>query len=285
MACVGGRRWVVGLILLVFAWHPAVVGAQALAPAQPATAQPSASQPEQSADAAEQPPGLGTLFKKYPTDLKRFWSKQDAVSLGIGGGIALLGHIWDDDLREELTENPDLNDVLKPGNTYGAFYLQTGVAFGTYVIGRAAGRAHLAAVSADVVRAQFLSQTYAQLIKVAARRERPDGSRYSFPSGHAASAFTTASVLQHHYGYKMGIPAYTLAAYVAAARISDNKHYLSDVIFGAAIGFASGHTVMLGHRKHSMEITPVPTRGGVALVVTIGPKSPVPRPQSLSASR
>lgn len=268
MTFVGGRRWVVGLVMVVLVWRPAVAAAQTPAST---SVPPASAQPEKASEGLEQPPDLGTLFKKYPTDLKRFWSKEDAVSLGIGGGVALLGHIWDDDLRNELTENPGLNDVLKPGNTYGAFYLQTGLAFGTYVIGRAAGRPHLAAVSADVVRAQFLSQTYVQLLKVSVRRERPDGSRYSFPSGHAASAFTTASVLQHHYGYKIGIPAYTLAAYVAAARISDNKHYLSDVIFGAAIGFASGHTVMRGHGKHAMEVRPVPTRGGAALLVTIGP--------------
>ena len=38
------------------------------------------------------------------------------------------------------------------------------------------------------------------------------------PSGHAASAFTAATVLQRHYGLKTGIPAYAVAAYVAASR-------------------------------------------------------------------
>ncbi len=233
------------------------------------SAPPASPEAQAAAGDAEQPLTLGALVKKYPGDLKRFWSREDAISLGVGGGLSLLAHLWDDEVRRELTRNPDLNEVLKPGNVYGAFPLQAGVALTTYVLGRAAGRPHLAAVSADVLRAQLLGQSYAQLVKVAARRERPDGSPYSFPSGHAASAFTTASVLQHHYGYKMGIPAYALAGYVAAARISDEKHYLSDVVFGAAIGFAAGHTVMRGHRRHRMEMAPAIVPGGVAVVATV----------------
>jgi membrane-associated phospholipid phosphatase len=220
---------------------------------------------------AEQPPGIGALLRSYPRDLKRFWSKEDAVSLGVGGGLSLASHVWDAELGRALTTGRRLNDALKPGNLYGAFPLQAGTAFGAYLLGRAAGRPHLAAVGADVVRAQLLGQSYVQLVKVVVRRDRPDGSAYSFPSGHAASAFATASVLQHHYGYKMGIPAYALAAYVAAARISDTRHYLSDVVFGAAVGFAAGHTVMRGHRRHRLEVGPVLAPSGVALVVRVGP--------------
>lgn len=238
---------------------PVDAGTQAAAPA-----------PQVTEERVEEPLTLGGLLTKYPGDLRRFWSREDAVSLGVGGGLSLVAHGWDDEVRRELTRNPTLNDLLKPGNVYGAFPLQTGVAFGTYVVGRATGRPHLAAVSGDVVRAQWLGQSYVQLVKLAARRDRPDGSAYSFPSGHAASAFATASVLQHHYGYRMGIPAYALAAYVAAARISDNRHYLSDVVFGAAIGFAAGHTVMRGHRRHHLEVQPVATSRGLAVVVTVG---------------
>jgi membrane-associated phospholipid phosphatase len=55
----------------------------------------------------------------------------------------------------------------------------------------------------------------------------------SFPSGHSASEFSTAAVLSRHCGWKVGVPATVVAAYVATARVKDNRHYLSDVIFGA----------------------------------------------------
>ena len=55
-------------------------------------------------------------------------------------------------------------------------------------------------------------------IKMAVRRGRPDGTRFSFPSGHSAVTFASATVLQQHFGWKVGVPAYAVAAYVAASR-------------------------------------------------------------------
>jgi undecaprenyl-diphosphatase len=59
----------------------------------------------------------------------------------------------------------------------------------------------------------------------------------SFPSGHAASAFTAATVLA-------GGPAtpalYTLATLVAVSRVYVRLHHASDIIAGAALGLAMG---------------------------------------------
>jgi membrane-associated phospholipid phosphatase len=119
------------------------------------------------------------------------------------------------------------------------------------------------------MRAQILSQAYVQALKFTVQRERPDGSNsVSFPSGHSASAFATATVLQRHYGWKVGIPATIAAAYVATARVHDNKHYLSDVIFGAAVGSIAGRTVV-HHAADYWAFTPVAVPGGgVALMVS-----------------
>ena len=73
---------------------------------------------------------------------------------------------------------------------------------------------------------------------------------------HSASAFATATVLQRHYGWKVGVPAAVLAAYVATARVHDNKHYLSDVVFGAAMGIAAQRTVTLHSRRYDMAMDP-----------------------------
>ena len=39
------------------------------------------------------------------------------------------------------------------------------------------------------------------------------------------------------------MPAYAVAGLIGASRLDANRHYLSDVIVGAAIGFVVGHTV------------------------------------------
>jgi membrane-associated phospholipid phosphatase len=105
------------------------------------------------------------------------------------------------------------------------------------------------------------------------QRERPDGSNnVSFPSGHAAGGFAVAGVLAHHYGWKAAIPAYLGAAYIAAARVHDNKHYLSDVTFGAAMGIAGARTVLFNAGRYGVRVSPALTPGGIALRATL--KSP-----------
>ena len=77
------------------------------------------------------------------------------------------------------------------------------------------------------------------IFKQATRRSRPEGTGYSFPSGHTTVTFASATVLQRHFGWKVGLPAYAVASYVAASRVEMKRHYLSDVAFGAALGIVA----------------------------------------------
>ena len=63
-------------------------------------------------------------------------------------------------------------------------------------------------------------------------------------------------------------PALAAATYVATSRLVDNRHFLSDVVFGAALGEAAGWTIVGRHGKSQYALRPVPIRGGmmVALV-------------------
>ncbi|WP_232815812.1 phosphatase PAP2 family protein [Chryseobacterium capnotolerans] len=80
-------------------------------------------------------------------------------------------------------------------------------------------------------------------IKYTAKVERPDGSKNnSFPSGHAAMAFTNASFLHKEYG--MVNPAYSIAGYGSATitglgRNLNNRHWVPDILAGAGIGIIS----------------------------------------------
>ena len=117
----------------------------------------------------------------------------------------------------------------------------------------------------DLLRANFLSQGLTYGIKVAVRRDRPTGECCSFPSGHASLTFATASVLERHFGYRNSWPMFVIAGYVAASRLTDNRHFLSDVLFGSALGMASGWTVVGSHGRENFALFPVPIRGGVAV--------------------
>ena len=77
-----------------------------------------------------------------------------------------------------------------------------------------------------------------QVLKFSFGKQRPGNSTHyqSFPSGHTSTAFASATALTYAYGWKAALVAYPLAAFVAAARVSDDAHWASDVVGGAFLG-------------------------------------------------
>ena len=76
-------------------------------------------------------------------------------------------------------------------------------------------------------------------LKRLTRKTRPNGSYYSFPSGHTTFAFTNATVLFNEFYQTSPLLAYSgyaFAATTGAFRMINNKHWLSDVLVGAGIG-------------------------------------------------
>lgn len=226
----------------------------------------------ESPDAVGLEPSVGAIVREMPRDLWRFVSLDTGIVLAAGGGAALVAHIWDDDLAQQVETSVRLNDAMAPGHTYGSFGVQAAIGAGLYATGWLADSSKLATTGADVMRAQLVSQVWVQGLKFTTQRTRPDGSNdHSFPSGHSASAFATAAVLHRHYGWKVGVPAYLVAGYVATARVHDNRHYLSDVVFGAAMGIAGQRTVMRSGR-YVVHLVPVagPQRASLTVVLVPG---------------
>jgi membrane-associated phospholipid phosphatase len=123
----------------------------------------------------------------------------------------------------------------------------------------------------DLLRAQAISELLVEPLKFATHRQRPDGSNYqSFPSGHSAVTFAAATVIERHLGWKRAALGYAIATYIAASRLHDNVHYLSDVVFGAAVGTIAGRTVT-EHGRDVWTFVPVAKPGGAALFVTRAP--------------
>ena len=84
-----------------------------------------------------------------------------------------------------------------------------------------------------------IMSTYA--IKSLSQRQRPDSSNnYSFPSGHTSNSFLAAELINQIEGIPLSVPFYLLSINTALSRINDKKHFLSDVVFGAAIGISIG---------------------------------------------
>ncbi len=65
------------------------------------------------------------------------------------------------------------------------------------------------------------------------------GTSTSFPSGHAAAAFSIATVFAHRYRQHRWVPwvAYGAAGAISFSRVTTQAHFPSDVFLGAALGF------------------------------------------------
>jgi membrane-associated phospholipid phosphatase len=99
-----------------------------------------------------------------------------------------------------------------------------------------AGRATVLRVLAVLVPTNLVVEG----LKRTVGRIRPDGDRNpanaSFPSSHAANAFALAAVLGRRWRRPRPL-FWLLAATVAWSRVYLNRHYLSDIVAAALIGW------------------------------------------------
>jgi len=209
----------------------------------------------------------GNAFKLSAGDFKNFFSADTAKTLTYVSLFAIGSAPWD---RQGVNNGFNIpTTVFQAGNLIGQVAFQIGAGFATVGVAKTIGNRKLAYAGRDIVRAQVLSQTMVQVIKHSVRRERPDFSNNkSFPSGHAASTFATATVLHRYYGWKVGAPAYALGTYVAMARMAWNRHHATDVVMGAGFGIASARTVTMTMGKAKFNVGVQPQVGGASVNFT-----------------
>jgi membrane-associated phospholipid phosphatase len=136
----------------------------------------------------------------------------------------------------------------------------------TYAWGRVKDQPKISHVGMDLIQSQVIAAGLTQGLKYATQRERPDGSgSTSFPSGHASGTFAFATALQRHLAWRYAVPGYAVASYVAVSRLPSNRHWLSDVVFGATVGIISGRTVTSKEAQPSpFSVHPLPGGAVVA---------------------
>ena len=214
-------------------------------------------------------PTFPQIFSGLGSDFRQLTTNNGFLIMGIGGGAAFGAHAFDRRIATSASGwSGSTSSMLGPGQLVGSMFVQSGAAFATYAVGRATHSPRLAQVGAELVRAQFVAQGVTQTIKFSAQRTRPDGTTLSFPSGHTASSFATATVLQCEFGWKVGIPAYVGAAWVGASRIQSQRHYLSDVVAGATVGILAGRAVTVGRGDNRFSLAPTMVPGGIGFSFT-----------------
>ncbi len=84
---------------------------------------------------------------------------------------------------------------------------------------------------------------------------KPNGARINsaFPSGHTTVAFAAATVFAMEYKNRPWIPivAYSSASLVGLSRITENKHWATDVLVAAALGYLTGKQVVNNYHRYA----------------------------------
>lgn len=193
-----------------------------------------------------------------------------AATAGLAGGLAFL----DADMQEPWQKGDELlgTDLTKIGDVVGNPGVQAGVMGLTYTLGQYIGDPTMTQAGKSMADTMIFTALTTLALKGAFHRERPNGHDHlSFPSWHASATFGNATVLAEYYGWKAAIPAYLVSIFVGWTRIEDNRHFVSDVVAGAAIGCIYGHAIsQYNKRVHSnVSIEPVAMRGGTGMQATV----------------
>jgi len=156
--------------------------------------------------------------------------------------------------------------VSKDISYLGSAYAAGGTAALFYIAGRLKHNERAKETGLLAAEALLDSSIVAQGLKVASQRQRPpvdnssgeffDGGS-SFPSGHAISAWSVATVIAEEYGPRhpaVRYGAYALATAVGISRYTGRKHFLSDVLMGSAMGYGIGRYVYHQHHDPSLDL-------------------------------
>ncbi|SDE80799.1 PAP2 superfamily protein [Dyadobacter soli] len=188
-----------------------------------------------------------SLPARKPLTLQQFYAP---ASLIIGGLIA-NGHS-EESLKNELAESR--NRHIPRFHTHIDDYMQFSplvVAYGLDAFG-IKSKTDALNRTAILLKGEAMALTTATILKSATHTLRPDGSTYnSFPSGHTTQAFAAATFLNEEYKERypwMPYASYSVASSVGLLRVANNRHYISDVLVGAGIGYLSMKVAYWTHR-------------------------------------
>ena len=199
------------------------------------------------------------------------WLKGAAVGTFIFGMTYLDKPIQKAAVRLR-NKNPEMEDFSKTITNIGGVY-EVGSFVGIAAYGYIFKNDKIKATTALATQAYITSTFWSTLFKTLSGRTRPAsfdpnspdnkvsfhgpfyklpyGDNSSFPSGHATLAFAAATVYAKEYSNVPAVPyiAYSLASLISISRITENRHWATDIITGAALGFMCGTQVVNNYHR------------------------------------
>ncbi len=250
--------------------------------------------PRQSPDRSDAGNFNRAYFKGYITDFTGIitsparWDSSDWFTATTAVGI--IAGLYDNDAKiQKWVLQHRTNTTNDIGNTityigHGKFTIP--LLGGMYLYGHVADSVKMRKTVLLSAESFVLTGIFVQALKYSTGRHRPytddpphtwdgprlhnTGSRMSFPSGHASSAFAVATVIATEYGsVAVATLSYTVATITALNRVAHNAHWLSDVVAGSAIGYFTGKAIVASHSEGSrMGLAPLIEGDTQGLLVT-----------------
>ena len=213
------------------------------------------------------------LFVKQPLR----WKRSDWLTVGALAGGTVLLTFADQPLRNTTQGQQQYNTsaAVVGGRMYGEWYSIGGVAGAFALYGIIAKDTSAKKIAIELFQAGVYSEFVTQIVKMAVGRARPymnegPGSfrpfigpktdYNSFPSGHSTSAFALSTVMARHArSVGLKILAYVPAGFTLFSRIYQDKHWISDELIGAALGYFVGNWVVDLHeaRRHKINVAAI----------------------------
>jgi len=229
---------------------------------------------------------LVPVVKHIASDQAEFWtspSKMDrrgalmfAGFAGFTGLLASADH-W---ITGQVPDKPHQLLLSQHVSNY-AVYSLIGAGGGAYLLGKIRHDDRMSETGVLSGEAALNSTGVTYLLKAVTQRPRPlqdngNGTFFhggnSFPSEHAAVAWSIASVVAHEYpGPLTKFLAYGLASTVTLTRVTGKQHFASDAFVGSALGWYLGRQIYRAH--HDPELGGAPW-GGLVETREKGPRDP-----------
>ena len=205
------------------------------------------------------------FFKNILQDQKAIWTapfhlRRADSKWVVPGSIGLMALFTTDRITgDEIGESNNLVGASKAISYAGSAYGISAVAGTFYLVGRKHHDARARETGLLVAEAAIDSTIVYGGLKTITQRARPADGRErseffdggsSFPSGHSTQAWAAATIIasEYHDRRSIQIAAFATATAVSFARFTEQKHYLSDVIAGSALGYGIGKYVY--HKRH-----------------------------------
>lgn len=192
--------------------------------------------------------------------------------LGLSAGLVLTREVTSYPLQEETAKKKPMGSTSEYGNLAGQMYPSILYMAGMQAYSYFAEDPEAYEFAKVMLKSTLYSSLVTATLKATIREPRPGdpSDKASFPSAHATRAFAFAATVNELHGSSFGIPAYMMATAVAYSRMNDNRHYVHDVLAGAAIGASYGISIAQRYKDKKQtsqsDFAAIPTGDGLALM-------------------